>query len=294
MKKEDQFKELLQKPVNILKKGKWRSMVVSGVRERVWLPSGEEILSRSGIMDWQEDLLHLQNQLTVEQPGSALGVDQRQAKRDRRKLRESIVAEQLRKEEVERKLLSKTVVSVDEGDDEIEDELNDENFEAPVKKSKRLNVMGPMSTTADRLNVSCRKMAMLGSAAVKSVGVNLSDTNISVTSAWRHRTKNRLDLAASIKQNYNPCKILSLHWDGKTLKLRRGVKGNFIAIYVSGVQEGNPKQLLGIPLAPDGTGREEFEVIKAALEDWKIQNEIVAIVFDTTLSNTGEFGGVCR
>ena len=109
-----------------------------------------------------------------------------------------------------------------------------------MKKSERLNVMGPMSTTADRLNVICRKMAMLGSAAVKSVGVNLSDTNISVTSAWRHRTKNRLDLVSSIKQNYNPCKILSLHWDGKTLKLRRGVKGNFIAIYVSGVQEGNP------------------------------------------------------
>ena len=89
-------------------------MVVSGVREGVWLPSGEEILSRSGIIDRQEDLLHLQNQLTVEQPGSALGVDQRQAKHDRRKLRESIVTEQLRKEEVERKLLSKTVVSVDE------------------------------------------------------------------------------------------------------------------------------------------------------------------------------------
>ena len=150
--------------------------------------------------------------------------------------------------------------------------------------------MGPMSTTADRLNVSCRKMAMLGSAAVKSVGVSLSDTNISVTSAWRHRTKNRLDLAASIKQNF---KILTLHWDGKTLKLRRGVKGNFIAIYVCGVQEGYPKHLLGIPLAPDGSGREEFEVIKAALEEWKIQKEIVAIMFDTTLSNTGEFG-VCR
>ena len=264
-------------------------MVVSGIRERVWLPSGEEILARSGILDWQEDLLHLKNQLTVEQPGSALGVDRRQAKRDKRKLRQSLVEEQLRKEEAERKLSSKPVVE-NEGEDEVEDELNDENFEAPLKKSKRLNVMGPMSTTADRLNVSCRKMAMLGSAAVKSVGVSLSDTNISVTSAWRHRTKNRLDLAASIKQNYNPCKILTFHWDGKTLKFRRGVKGNFIAIYVCGVQEGNPKQLLAIPLAPDGSGREEFEVIKAALEEWKIQKENVAIVFDTTLSNTACYG----
>jgi hypothetical protein len=57
---------------------------------------------------------------------------------------------------------------------------------------------------------------------------------------------------------------------------------------VTGVEEGQPRQLLGIPLAPGGRGLEEFQVIRTCVEGWKnIQKEIVGpIVFDTTLSNT--------
>ena len=46
----------------------------------------ENILQKnSGIIDWQEDLAHLRNQMTREQPGVCLSFDKRQEKRDTRK-----------------------------------------------------------------------------------------------------------------------------------------------------------------------------------------------------------------
>ena len=67
-----------------------------------------------------------------------------------------------------------------------------------------------------------------------------------------------------------------------------------MAIYVTGVEEGQRSQLLGIPQAPGGKGVEEFQEIRKVLEDWNIKEEIGPIVFDTTLANTGEWEGVCN
>ena len=61
------------------------------------------------------------------------------------------------------------------------------------------------------------------------------------------------------------------------------------------MEDSQPQQLLGIPMAPGGKGKEEFLVIKDTVEEWPISKEHLGpIVFDTTLSNTGEFEGVCR
>jgi hypothetical protein len=73
------------------------------------------------------------------------------------------------------------------------------------------------------------------------------------------------------------------------------MKGHFVVVDMTGVEEGQPSQLLGIPMAPGGTGREEFEVIRSSVEAWEqIKKESIGpIVFDTTLANSGEFEGVC-
>ena len=41
---------------------------------------------------------------------------------------------------------------------------------------------------------------MMAAASVKEVGVKVSETNISTTSAWRHRKSNREAEAKSIKK----------------------------------------------------------------------------------------------
>ena len=53
--------------------------------------------------------------------------------------------------------------------------------------------------------------------------------------------------------------------------------------------------LLGVPRAPGGTGKEEFEVIKMTLKERMVEGvQVLRLVFDTTLNNTGEREGVCR
>ena len=76
--KKDDIKKALEKPLNILKQGKWQTLKVGGKKEKVLLQSGEEILARSGIISLEEDLAHLRNQLTVQQPGSCSSVDTNQ------------------------------------------------------------------------------------------------------------------------------------------------------------------------------------------------------------------------
>ena len=97
------MKKVLDTPLNLLKVVMWRNMRVGEVKQRVWLSMGEEILSRSGILSWQEDLEHLQNQLTVDQPGSCDSKDMKQAKRDARKLKEDMNFEEKRKDVSKRK-----------------------------------------------------------------------------------------------------------------------------------------------------------------------------------------------
>ena len=74
------MKKSLQLPFNIVKAGRWHTKKVQGRREKVWLLSGEEVLEFSGILSWKEDLLHLRNQLTEEEPGTCTSADMHQKK----------------------------------------------------------------------------------------------------------------------------------------------------------------------------------------------------------------------
>ena len=85
-----------------------------------------------------------------------------------------------------------------------------------------------------------------------------------------------------------------VHWDGKLLKLKGNITTNRVAVYVTGVQADNVRKLLGIPDCPDGSGAAEFGVVRVLLIDWKIWQQVIAMVFDTTSSNTGAEAGACR
>ena len=291
--------ELLDTPLNILKTGCWRTLNVEGQgKQRVWLPSGEEILASNGIISLEEELAHLKNQLTKEQPGCCKSLDMKQAKKDQRKLKDELkLNERVKQDNGRKQTLTKTTTEMfEETEDSGVEEDDDVEFLGPKKKArKRINMMGPMSASADRANLSCRDMALMGAAAAKAMGLKVKDTNCSVTTAHRQRTQLRLKLVEEIRNAWTAPDAGSLHWDGKTLKMRRGKSGNFIAIYFSGVKDGEPSHLLGIPMAPGGTGKEEFEVVKETLERRRVTGkQVVALVFDTTLSNTGQWEGVCR
>ena len=263
-------------------------------------PEAEKILQVNrllGSKETEEDLMFLEDQRGP-RVGSMSGRDKVYDHAvQRKRIREEMTAARVEKEN-ERVNESKqtSAEKEDENSDEEDDiDNNDSDFKASeMKRSKKVDIMGPVSQVADRLNISCRTMAMTSAATVKAMGLQVADTNISVTTAWRKRTQGRLEVAATIKENFVPSKFLALHWDGKTLNMSRGDRANFVAIYVTGVEEGQPQQLLGIPQAPGGKGKEEFNTIKTVLEAWGIKEQVIPIVFDTTLANSGEFQGVCR
>ena len=96
------FKKKIEEPFNILKVGMWRTVNEGGIKSRVWSPSGQEILASSGILEWKEDLDHLERQFTVKQPGTCDGYDLQQMKRDERVMRDTARLKQQKEAEEER------------------------------------------------------------------------------------------------------------------------------------------------------------------------------------------------
>ena len=92
----------------------------------------------SGIMDWQEDYQHLQNQLQRDQVGSVIGFDNKQKKKDNTK--EKQTEEEKRKvvtEEKNKKARFATVNTIEMDDASTDMNSNDKDFIAPKSNKKR-------------------------------------------------------------------------------------------------------------------------------------------------------------
>ena len=116
------------------------------------------------------------------------------------------------------------------------------------------------------------------------LGVDLADTDISFTTAWEKAQSERLSIAKMVKEEFICPEKVALHWDVKTLK----VKGN---VYMSGTVDAKARTLLAVPETQSGTGKAEAEVEQQELMEWKIKEQMVSQVFDTTASNSS--GAVC-
>jgi hypothetical protein len=85
--------------------------------------------------------------------------------------------------------------------------------------------------------------------------------------------------------------MLVVHWDGKSMAdVTRDTNSPKIcerlAVAVSGVRT---EKILGIPKLENGTGVSQASAVAELLIKWKLPDNVVAISFDTTASNTGKF-----
>ena len=53
------------------------------------------------------------------------------------------------------------------------------------------------------------------------------------------------------------------------------------------------EQLLGVPKLLSGTGDAQASAVMTCLEEWGIEDQVAALCFDTTASNTGHRSGAC-
>ena len=251
----------------------------------------EEVLqTESGIKDWQEDLIHLHNQLHKDQVGTCDKRDFKQKKRDNRKVYE-------KKCEDAKKIAEGVSTQDRDEDDEVIDgdrEGGDYSVKKSRKTAKKLDVMGPVTATADRLGLSVRQRCVMAASVVNSLGVDIDQTNISRTSAARRSQEERLKIAKTVKENFPKPQRGICQFDGKILKVKGNQQSNRIAVYFTGVEDKPVRKLLGAPETVDGTGAAEAEVVKEMLVEWDLKRETVGLVFDTTSSNTGAEHGACR
>ena len=280
LKKEEEFKKLLKKPFDISK------------------VAAEDIIKDSGIKDWKEEIEYLKNQLSEQQIGCPGSQDQKQKKRDKRII-EAIqrAAEDEQKQLQEANDLKERKGREKERDRAAEDldNNNDGDFIGPKnKKKKKIDIMGKISLTSDRVNISYKGRTMIAASTINALGIDVNDTNISKTTAWRKAQQVRTETAASIKEGYKPPAKAIGHWDGKTVSLKGNTKSNRVCVYLTGADANQGRKLLAVPETPSGTGRDEAKVVTDTLEAWGVHKELVGIVFDTTSSNTGADSGACK
>ena len=163
----------------------------------------------------------------------------------------------------------------------------EEEFQVSVvQKKRKIDILGPISLTADAQGLSIRGRIAIAASVTNSLGIDIKETNINNSSAWRQGKKQRLKVAKQVKEDFTIPPKVSLHWDGSTLNIRGNLKSNRVCVYVSGADFAKTRKLLGIPETESGKGEVEAELVKQVCGEWCIRDEIVCIVFDTTASNS--------
>ena len=80
-------------------------------------------------------------------------------------------------------------------------------------------------------------------------------------------------------------------WDGKLLlDLTEKKKVDCLPILVL---FGEDTQLLSVPKIAAGTGEDQANAVYQALKDWRVQDSVQALCFDTSSANTGRINGAC-
>ncbi|KZS10514.1 Cc8K15.2-like protein [Daphnia magna] len=142
------------------------------------------------------------------------------------------------------------------------------------------------SVVSDGMRFSQRQQLLVLGSAVTSGGGSLGDITLSKTSIQRLRTARRMQEAKSIMENWIRPPLATLHWDSKLFKLITGKKEDRLAVYAS-----QPPKLLGIPSSESSTGRNQMKAVVSLVEKWSLTECIVALVYDTTASNSGKWIG---
>ncbi|KAF0292832.1 hypothetical protein FJT64_009259 [Amphibalanus amphitrite] len=152
----------------------------------------------------------------------------------------------------------------------------------------------------DRTKCSSNTGVAVAAAILKSGGADLSQFSVSKTTVNRARSANRELTAERVREEFqlHKPKHAALHWDSKLVRTVTRTKEDRLAVLVSGAPHYKEGKLLGIPPMededgkPTSTGSAQFQYVKELIVTWNVKDNIRAVSFDTTASNTGIFRGV--
>ncbi|KAK2727100.1 hypothetical protein QYM36_007819 [Artemia franciscana] len=135
------------------------------------------------------------------------------------------------------------------------------------QRGRKVVITPQLTATLDRTKISDRKAMFVISETVKSLGHNITDL--------------------ALNRNVP----LVVYWNGKlTAGLTSKEQVDRLPVIVSGK---GVSQLLTVAKLTSDTGEAQASAVYPAIGDWCITENIRAICFDTTSSNTGRLAGAC-
>jgi hypothetical protein len=254
------------------------------------------------IISVEEDRLFLAAQREKGRRGYIGVVDKESvAKETRKRKREEKIEVQKKGEQIRKEEMSATVElsssSTNTSYDSDSDSSNIGQYTPKPSTSrtsmcaKKRIVTPDLAMALDRTKASDRNAFMVVASTVNALGVDIDDVVLSRSTLQRQRSALRKEIAEDIKQSFVTDVPLTVHWDGKLLTDITGCKNTErLPILVSA--EGKSK-LLSIPKLCSGKGIDIANAVIAGLEDWNLTDNIQAMCFDTTASNTGIKQGAC-
>ena len=137
---------------------------------------------------------------------------------------------------------------------------------------------------------------MLVASFIKPCQGNVNNFCLSRSTTYRARTANRLQTSDEIFQKI--CEALSqdraLHWDGKLTKDCFGNKHEALSVLVSGISTNKEGKLLGVQRLEKASGTAQADPNYDLFEVWNLKQNVKALVFGTTASNTDWNNGAAK
>ena len=156
----------------------------------------------------------------------------------------------------------------------------------------------------DRTGTSTRKAVGVVSSILKTgkiagQQVDLSEFSLSSAGLAKKRDNNRTALMQKEMEDFAQNKPVwaAVHFDGKLIKDVTGKEQENLAILVSGAPHYLEGKILSVARLtddqgnPTSTGEAQAEAVQDEIKAWGLDSNVVAVVFDTTASNTGRHRG---
>ena len=154
-----------------------------------------------------------------------------------------------------------------------------------------------LASTSTVTKTSTRHELKLVSTLLVSGGADLNNVSLSTSTIYRQRKSTVSSAAVAMKKRIKSYafsdsenKFFVLHWDGKIIQYIDGSTEDRLAIALS-APNFIPGQFLASPAIADGKGNTMANCVYEITTEYGFLNEVEAMVFDTTASNTGAYRG---
>ena len=124
----------------------------------------------------------------------------------------------------------------------------------------------------------------------------MNKVSLSYNASYKYRTETVAGISEKIKESWKPPEIAALHWDSKLMETlgNEYAQEERLPILISGIGGVN---LLGVSALQHKTnekcGKKIANATLEQLKAWKFKDNVKAMVYDTTSSNTGAVTAAC-